>query len=226
MPDIIQWPCNMRRVHAEYFLRWTTRSVGFSLAGHEQIVAPNAGVWEVTITFPRSFDGTDVKSFEAKVAQMRGRANIAAMCICDPYKYAPVVPPRDVPFSDGTWFTDGRGFTDPTGGANPAYVRTAAVAGATAVFVDLTGPPVIPQLRVGDMFSSNGFLHRVTSVAPTGLVRFEPPLRRPIPAWTALQTNPAVFYGRFATDEEGRRMREYLKWGEQVTVRFVEAFDR
>lgn len=226
MPDIIQWPCNMRRVHAEYFLRWTTRSVGFSLAGHEQIVTPNAGVWEVSITFPRLFKPEDVKSFEAKVSKMRGRTNIANVCICDPYKYAPDVGGREIPFSDGTWFSDGRGFADPSGGANPAYTAVPAAVGATSITLDMVGPPAIPPMQIGDMFSVNGFLHRVTASSSAGLIEFEPPLRRPVSGFTSLRTNPPQFYGRFATDDEGRMMREYLKWGEQVTVRFVEAFDR
>lgn len=226
MPDIIDWPCNMRRVHAEYFLRWTTRSVGMSLAGHEQIVAPNAAVWEVSVTFPREFNQQDVKDFEVKVSQMRGRYNVADLCICDPYKYGSDVSPAQVAFSDGTWFTDGTGFADASSGTAVMETTAAASAGDNALSVDLAGPPVIPAFRRGDMFSVNGFLYRVTAAFPGGIVNFEPPLREAIPSGTALQTDPPNFYGRFATDEEGRRMREFLKWGEQVTVRFVEAFDR
>ena len=227
MPDIIPWPCNMRRVHATYFLRWTTRSVGFSLAGHEQVVAPNAAVWEVSVTFPRSFDETDVKTFEAKVSQMRGRFNVANMCICDPYKYGSNINPAQTAFSDGTWFADGTGFTDSSQGSQPVVTTAAAAAGDTVVIIDLVGPPAIPPMRIGDMFSANGFLYRVIFMNEvTGGVAFEPPLREAIPSGTALQTDPPFFYGRFASDDEGRRMREYLKWGEQVTVNFVEAFDR
>lgn len=229
MPDIISWPCNMVRVHAEYFLRWTTRSVGMSLAGHNQIVAPNAAVWEVSVTFPRSFNETDVKEFEAKVSQMRGRFNVADVCICDPYKYGSGVSPAQVGFTDGTWFTDGTGFTDVSltgGGTHPVVTTSAAAAGDNTLTVDLAGPPIIPPFRIGDMFSANGFLYRVVSADGSGNVSFEPPLRETITNGTALQTDPPNFYGRFATDEEGRRMREFLKWGEQVTVSFVEAFDR
>lgn len=225
MPSIIDWPCSMRRVHAEYFLRWTNRSAGFSLAGHEQIVTPNAAVWEVSVTFPRTFSGDDLKAFEAKVSQMRGRTNIADLCICDPYKYGHDVSPRQTPFSDGTWFSDGTGFAE-LSGTNAVIASLDRPAGATTVHVDLVGPPSIPRFRVGDMFSVSGFLYRVVSSNAAGVVAIEPPLRRPITAGTALRTDPPNFYGRFATDDQGRRMREYLKWGEQVTVNFVEAFDR
>lgn len=229
MPDIIPWPCDMRRVHAEYFIKWTTRSVGFSLAGHEQIVAPNAGVWEVSVTFPREFDAVSVRQFEAKVARMRGRFNIADLCLCDPLKFGAEDNPAQIGFTDGTWFTDGTGFTDPAmtgGGSQPVLTSAAAAAGATTISVDLVGPPEIPQMRQGHMFSVNGYLYRVVWAVADGSMGIEPPLREAIPAGTQLQTDPPHFYGRFATDEEGRRMREYLKWGEQVTVRFVEAFDR
>lgn len=226
MPEIIEWPCNMRRVHAQYFLRWTTRSVGFSLAGHEQIVAPNAAVWEVSVTFPREFVQQDVKDFEAIVSQMRGRFNVADICLCDPYKYGSDVSPAQMPFSDGTWFTDGTGHIDTNGGTAPMVTTSAASAGDTTFNVDLAGPPIIPPFRRGDMFSVNGFLYRVVGRTAGGWVRFEPPLREDVATGTTLVTDPPHFYGRFATDDEGRRTREFLKWGEQVTVNFVEAFDR
>ena len=226
MPVIVDWPCSMRRVHAEYFLRWTTRSAGISMAGREQIVSANSAVWEVSVTFPREFNGDEVKRFEAKVAQMRGRLNIADLCICDPLKYGSSVSPVQTPFSDGSWFSDGTGFADPSLGTQPVLTTLARPAGVTSLVVDLAGPPVIPRLRTGDMFSVEGFLYRVISTSPGGAVNIEPPLRRPLAAGVALQTDPPHFYGRFATDDEGRRMREYLKWGDQVTVRFIEAFDR
>src|SRR5690606_11951799 len=184
MPEIIEWPCNMRRVHAQYFLRWTTRSVGFSMAGHEQIVAPNAAVWEVSVTFPREFVQQDVKDFEAIVSQMRGRFNVADICLCDPYKYGANVSPAQMPFSDGTWFTDGTGHIDSNGGVAPMVTTSAAAAGDTTFNVDLDGPPIIPAFRRGDMFSVNGFLYRVVGRTAGGWVRFEPPLREDVPVGT------------------------------------------
>lgn len=226
MAQIINWPCSLGLRETDFFLRWTTRSAGQSLAGHEQIIGANSAVWEVTLTLARSFDQQQVKEFEALVARMRGRQNIANLCICDPYRYGPRVSPQQTPFSDGTWFSDGTGFAEPYGaGVQPLIVTVAGAVGGTQIFVGTTDP-VRPNLRIGDMFSVNGFLYRVVDSGTGGRVDFEPPLRRAIPVGANLIVNPPRFYGRFATDEEGRRPREMLKWGRDVSITFVEAFDR
>lgn len=225
MPEIIEWPCDLGVRDTDFFLKWTTRSAGRLLAGHEQIVGVNAAVWEVSLTFARTFNGDRLRRFEALVARMRGRQNVAALCVCDPYRYGPRVAPQQWPHDDGTWFSDGTGYADgPTGAMQPLLASAPAAVGATSVSVGLTNP-VRPNLRIGDMFSRSGFLYRTVGVAGS-VVQFEPPLRRAIAVDDALTTNPPKFFGRFATDDEGRRVRENLKWGAQVTVNFVEAFDR
>lgn len=226
MAQIINWPCSLGLRETDFFLRWTTRSAGRSLAGHEQIIGVNSAVWEVTLTLARSFDQTQVKTFEALVARMRGRQNIANLCICDPYRYSARVSPLQTPFSDGTWFDDGTGFAEPiSAGTQPLVVTTGGAVGATQIFVGLT-VPTRSNLRIGDMFSLNGFLYRVVDSGAAGRVDFEPPLRQAIPVGATLVVNPPRFFGRFATDDEGRRPREMLKWGREVSITFVEAFDR
>lgn len=226
MAEIINWPCNAGRVSAEYFLKWTTRSVGVSLAGHEQIVAPNAAVWEVTITFSGMPLDPDLRQFEARVSRMRGRFNVANLCLCGPGSYDGDYSPTQTPFSDGTWFADGTGHIDSTAGAAPVVTTAAAAAGANSITVDLEGPPVIPYMREGHMFSVNGFLYRVVWTSEAGAMGIEPPLREAIPSGTTLQTDPPHFYGRFASDNEGRAVREWLRWSDPVTIKFIEAFDR
>ncbi len=39
-------------------------------------------------------------------------------------------------------------------------------------------------------------------------------------------TDPPRFYGRFIDDMQGQRTREMLKWGQSITISFIEAFDR
>ena len=55
---------------------------------------------------------------------------------------------------------------------------------------------------------------------------FEPSARIAIPAGTTLQTDPPVIQCRFIDDSQGMRTRELLRWGSQITLSFVEAFDR
>lgn len=228
MVEVIDWPCSlMRPLDVSYFIQWTSREAGANLHGVPQIISPDIGVWRVDITIPREFDGTRLKQLEAKVSRMRGRYNVADLCICDPYKYGSGVSPVQYPFTDGTWFTDGTGFADATAGAAPVVTTTALAAGGNVLQVDLAGPPAIPHLRLGDMFSVNGFLYRVVGRnVSNGQIRFEPSAREAIPSGTALVTDPPRFYGRFIDDSQGQRTRQFLKWGQSITLSFIEAFDR
>lgn len=227
MVDVITWPCDLLRpLDVSYFIQWGSRDAGANLHGIPQILSPGVGFWRVDITISREFDGTRLKQLEAKVSQMRGRYNVADLCICDPYKYGPEVSPAQFPFTDGTWFSDGTGFADPALGTEPLVTTAAVAAGDNLLTVGLTDP-VRPAFRVGDLFSVNGFLYRVTVVNQSnGNVRFEPPARADIPSGTPLVTDPPRFYGRFVDDSQGQRTREYLRWGAQTTISFVEAFDR
>lgn len=226
MPKLIDWPCDLTRpLDVSYFIQWTSRESGASLLGVPQIIGPEVGVWRVDLTIPREFDGDRLKRLEAKVAQMRGRTNVASLCICDPYKYGSNVSPKQWPFTDGTWFSDGTGFVDAASGAQGVVVTVAAEAGDNKLTIGLTNP-TIPPLRIGDMFSANGFLYRVTESAPSGAIEFEPQARQAIPVGTALATDPPRIWCRFADDGQGQRTRERLKWGSSITLTFVEAFDR
>ena len=226
MVELISWGGGvLRPLDVSYFIQWTSRDAGANLAGVPQILAPQMGVWRVDITIPREFDGTRLKTIEALVSRMRGRFNVADLTICDPYRYGAAVSPRQYGFDDGTWFDDGTGYTDGTGGVQPMVTTAAASAGDTVLYVDLDNPKV-PSLRVGDMFSSNGFLHRVVARNGTGWVRFEPSLRANLALGATLTTDPPHFYGRFVDDMQGQRTRELLKWGQSITLSFVEAFDR
>lgn len=226
MPTLIDWPCAlMRPLDVSYFIQWTTRDAGANLNGIPQVIAPSMGVWRVDITIPRDFDGARVKQLEAKVSEMRGRYNVANICICDPYRYSAAVSPVQAPFGDGTWFSDGTGFVDDGAGLEPMVSTAPVAAGANFINVGVT-EPTRPIFRLGDMFSVNGFLYRVVGANAAGLVRFEPSAREAIPAGTALQTDPPHFHGRFIDDGQGQRPREFLRWGAGMTLSFIEAFDR
>lgn len=213
----------LRHVRASYFLQYRTRSAGVGMAGQEQIVSPRTAYWSVRLDLPAQFDGRLMKEFEGLVAAMEGRANIAEFNVCDPLRYGPKVSPRQEPFSDGTWFADGRGFV--VDGTEPMITTALANKGATSLNVGLSDP-VRPRFRIGDEFSYDHFLYRVTAANPAGLVSVRPRLRTDIPAGAILITDPPVVRMRFATDDEGQRMRDYLRFGAPVALNFVEAFDR
>ncbi|WP_241963243.1 hypothetical protein [Paracoccus suum] len=221
---VIVWPAGLLRpVEGSFFIRNISRSGGVSLNGVEQVLTSTASWWEISLTLSREFDGERLKAFEAYISRMRGRQNVAAIPLCDPYRYGAKVSPLQQPWSDGTYFSDGTGWVDGTA-SQPMTVVNAAGVGSRFLTFKLT-QPVRPALRLGDMFSINGFLYRVTSAGGNDIY-FEPPLRQAIPAGQVIQTDPPVFYGRFATDDEGRRSRELMRWGGQTTLTLIEAFDR
>lgn len=226
MPELIILPCDLMRPRdATFFINWTTKSAGRRMSdGQEQVLDKGYGYWQVDYSLPLEFSQDRIKQFEAAISMLRGRRNIARICVCDPFRYGKRVSPAQQPFSDGTWFSDGTGWSD---GSQVEQMRLSAdaPAGAQVVFFQLTQPTRIP-LRVGDMFSVKGFLYRVVDANATGWTRIEPPLRAAIPADTVVATDPAYIRVRLADDQQGRRAREMLRWGQPVTVSFVEAFER
>lgn len=221
--EIIEWPCDLLRpINIGFHLRAVTRGAGTSITGRPQITAPGIQYWQIVMDLPRQFDGEKIRQMEALVARMEGRANIARLCLCDPYKYGARRSPAQQPWSDGTWFSDGTGFTDGTA-SHQLVVDRSCEAGGNTLRVSLTDP-VVPPLRPGDMFSHEGRLYRVTESWGPGWTRFAPRARAPIPAGAALQTDPPQILARFASDDEGARMREMLRWGGAVTLTFEEAF--
>lgn len=226
MTEIVDWPCSLvRPMNLTLFLRSNSRSAGMSLAGVEHIVGSGARRWELTLDLPRQFRRDQVREFEATVSRMDGRRNIAALCICDPFRYNARRSPAQQPWSDNTYFSDGYGWVGDNPTVSPIVVSTGAAAGATQLNIKVTEPK-IPGFQKGDYFSHDGFLYHVIGRTDEGWVKFAPGARRPIPVGATLLTDPPKFYGRFADDEQGRRAREYLRWGAATSLTFVEAFDR
>lgn len=226
--EIIVWPCDLGVYSITPFIQWTTRSAGTGMStGVEQIVGVNAGSWSLRLDFGMQNDPVKIKQFEALVSRMRGRQNIASICICDPFKYDASVAPLQYPYSDGTWHTDGTGFIDSDSDEVQPIVSTNNVPMGGGQFYYSHWNPHRSAMRVGDLFTHENFLYRVTVSGPDdNNFRFEPPARRPMPVGTQIITTPLRAYFRFATDGEGERARERLRFGSDVSLQFVEAFDR
>ncbi|TRD21914.1 hypothetical protein [Palleronia caenipelagi] len=222
---VVSWPSELlRHLDAQYFPRFYNRSAGRALNGREQIIGTGNAIWDVMLSIPRDFDSRRVKQFEAAVASMNGRANVTDFAICSPDRFDHSVSPLQTPHSDGTWFEDGFGYAEDKG-VHPVTFTADAPAGSNVLTQDLTDP-VRPSLRVGDEFSHQKFLHRVTAHLSGGRIRIEPSLRVGIAAGEPVAVDPPVIRLRFASDDEGRRTREYLRYGAPVDLRFVEVFDR
>jgi len=210
-------------VDVDYFLKFQTRSSGIALSGQSQVAATGASHWQVRIGLSFDGDETAVKMFEALTASAQGRSSVIRLPLLDPYAFDSGVSPRQEPFSDGTWFGDDTGFL--ATGTHPVDVASEAPIGATSLTVNLSGPSR-PHFRVGDYFSFDDFLYRVTDANSSGAVRFLPRLRSTIPSGAVLETDPPHIRVRFASDDEGRRKRKLGRFGIPITLNFVEAFER
>lgn len=225
MVEIIEWPCDLLRLtYQRLFLQNITRNAGRSLSGQEQIIDAGAQHWQLSLSTTIEWKEDRIKGFEALISEMGGRRNIAAICLSDAYEYGEDIAPQQVRHSDGTWFSDDTGYGD-SSGMQPLILTQEAEGGTNQLWTDI-GDPRRPGLRVGDLFSVDGFLYRVLRRDDAGWVKFAPPARRAMPAGTRLETSPVVGYFRFASDDQGARGRDLLSYGEAVTLDFVEAFDR
>lgn len=220
---LIDWPKEvLPHVESSLFINWLDRSLGVSIIDREQVISPGVGTWEVSMQILRTSDQTVLKTFEALTAQMRGRYGSARFDIRDLYRYSASISPLQETFDDGTWFSDGTGIIRE--GVQPMVVTADAAIGDTSLSVSLTNP-LQPPFRIGDLFSHDDFLHRVTSTAGT-TVNFLPRLRSAISNGAVLQTDPPKFRAKFADREQGRRSRQYLRHASPVTLTFVEDLDR
>lgn len=223
MPDVIEWPERLlKHTSASYFLQPLNRSAGMSIIGREQIISPGASFWRASLSISRQLNGAYMKEFDAYITAMQGRWNFAQFKICDPFKFGARRNPK-APFTDHTWFSDGTGFDDL--GSEPVYTTASAAVGSIYLSLDLKNP-TINNLRVGDEFSHNYFLYRVTSADSAGNISFLPPLRQGIASGEQIILDPPVIRMRFATDDEGVREREALRFGSEITLNFVEVFER
>lgn len=223
---VIEWPAGLLRMSmTSYFIDWQSRSAGRGLSGHEQIISSGTGAWRLRFGLVLEHDAGRLRRFEALVSEMRGRLNTAAIPLYDRFAYNETVSPRQQPYGDTTFHTDGYEFSAVGRGVEPLLTSAAASAGASQITVNLETPRR-PSFQVGDLFSVNGWLHRVVRRNDAGWVKIEPPLRQAVPLGTVLQTAPPIVHAKFATDGEGERARDLLSWGEPVTLTFVEDFDR
>lgn len=212
----------VRLTHQSMFPRRRCRSAGTSLIGVPQSVGSGIKIWECDLGIAPDFEQKRIKAFEAFIAGLLC-SDIVRIPIYDLYGYGPDFSPAMAPFSDGTFFSDGTGFA--LAYVAPLEVVTDAVAGATQIFVKVTEPS-IPNLRIGDAFSVDGFFYVVTQSTSAGSVRFGPPLRRAVNSGTVLQTDPPYFYGKPSGETFGQRGRGPNSIAPSITLPFIEAFDR
>lgn len=222
---VIPWPMPDRQTYVRAHIASKSRDAGANLLGVAQIQGSAAQVWNITVSIAEQPDPLKIKEFEALISRMRGRENVAALPIMDDFGFNASVSPVQVGFSDGTSFTDGTGFFSAGAGVLAPVVSSGAAAGSRLLTINIV-PVGRRAMRVGDLFSVNGFLYRVVSVGVGGDIAFEPRARQAIPAGTELITDPPVIYCRFSTDDQGARGRGKMHRAEAISLEFVEAFDR
>jgi len=224
--QIIEWPSSLLRVASHsYFLGANSRQGDRDLSGRVQIISTGDQIWSLQMTIALDDDPARIREFDAYVAMMEGMGNIAEFGVKDTLNYDHRVAPLQYPFSDGEYFSDDTGFIDGDAtDVQPLIATEIAASGAKLVTV-ATSNPAITSLRVGDMFSHNYFLHRVTAW-DAGDVSFLPALRTAVAVDDVLGTSPPVVRMRFASDGEGRATRTINNHRGALTLNFIEVFDR
>lgn len=183
---------------------WKTKSGGLPIYGQEMIVASTNHVWNAEIEI--ILVDQQIKIWEAFVDTIRGRSGAIRIAIpvhwCDDLysRLAFSVGGPSIPYSDGTRHSDGTGFAREM----PFFkLEQAADFWAQDVLIDMTGYAL--GLQMGDCLGIDGNLYRVASAVPESLgmrVGINPPLRRPLPAGTAVSTDPRPVF-RLETDLTG-----------------------
>lgn len=221
--QIVQWPSELLRVASHsYHLQSFSRQGQPDLSNQVQVKTTGDQIWALQMTLALDGDPDRVRMFDSYVDQMNGMANIAEFGVKDCLAYDERIAPKQEPFSSDEFFASGYGFLGD--GVQPVVATATAAAGLKAITVATTGPIRTP-LRVGDMFSHNYFLHRVTSQSG-GTVNFLPALRSAVAVDDVFATTPPTVRMRFASDGEGRATRTPSAHRAAVTLNFIEAFQR
>ncbi len=221
--QVVQWPAELLRVATHsYFLQPLTRQGQPDLSGRVQVVTTGDQIWSLQMTIQIDGDPDRVRMFDSYVDQMNGMANIAEFGIKDALAYDERVAPKQETYSTGEYFSTGYGFKGD--GVEPVVASGAASGGDKSITVATTDPIRTP-FRVGDLFSHNYFLHRVTGQTG-GTVNFLPALRGSVSVDDVLATTPPTVRMRFASDGEGRATRTAETHRSAVTLNFIEAFQR
>ena len=220
---VVQWPSDLFRVSSHsWFLQSFSRQGQPDLSGRTQIVTTGDQIWSLQFDLQLDGDADRVRKFYSFVDQMNGMANIAQFDVCDSLGYDERIAPKQESFSTGEFFSTGYGFVGT--GTEPVVASAVSAAGATTITMTMTDPVRTP-FRVGDMFSHNYFLYRVTGQTG-GVVSFLPALRAAVAVDDVLATTPPIVRMRFASDQEGRATRTSRSHRAPLSLSFTEAFDR
>ncbi len=221
--SVVQWPAELMRVATHsYFLDPNGRQGQQDLSGRTQVVTTGDQIWSLQMTLALDGDPDRVRMYDSIIDQMNGMANIAEFGLKDALAYNEGIAPKQNPFSTGEFFSTGYGFKGE--GIQPVVATAIASGGGKSITV-ATADPTRTPFRMGDLFSHNYFLHRVTGQSG-GTVNFLPALRGDVAVDDVLATTPPVVRMRFASPGEGRATRSAAAHRQSVTLNFVEAFAR
>lgn len=209
--------------------------MGPGVDGRSQIVFVENRKWTGQIDFP----AMDLKALgyaQSIGDQLRGRAGVLRVPVINigtprflgdeaSFYQSIGVSPNDVArgalaFDDGSTFDDGSGFALPDFG-EPTVVSDAAAGASSLLLTGFLGV----SLGVGRFFAIDDFLYRVAS-NDGGAVTFNPPLRAAVAAGAVAEVSAPAIRVRLAGKADWRPFAEYLRLGQPMTVRVVEAFDR
>jgi hypothetical protein len=213
-----------------------TRTSAPGLDGRQQFVTTENRVWRGSVSVA-AFDVDQLGAWLGFAADLGGRGGVFALPVPDPLRIDPVddggpgfllsagytqaqIDAGQVAFSGGELFAGGEGFAL-AAFADPVAGQLADI-GAAAL--QLSG--ILAQMvRVGSVFSINGYLHRVTA-ADGGALRFAPPLRAAVAAGAVVNMIAPQIFVRLVDDAGAPQSLDLGGYMAGFDLQLVEVFAR
>lgn len=216
---IVDLPCKFGPILSDWIINVRGRSAGDGVTGQGQVVMGVEPRWEARLDFA-AFDREMVLMWRTFVDRMRGRVNVARLCVCDMYRplWKHILTPEQLaqlggnglPHSDESYHNDDTGYQQTLG-----LISNGAIQRGATSFITTTNA-ISAALRNGHFFSHNDWLYRVTGTIINGdgttTFEFEPPMRRPVEAGSTLLLEAKVLVV-FETDLEGRLPLDLGRFG-------------
>ena len=237
MTVVLDFPASLlgKRRNQNFHINTTSATLGRGLSGLEQTVYSENRHWSGALDFV-TLTGEQIQEALAFGDELNGKANAVRLPVLnrgtlthgstDQAFYAEAgysaadIARGFTTFEDGTTFADGAGFALPS--TDEPLVSAYAGVGATSVTVEgLIGQ----RLRRGTYFSYRDYLYRCAT-NDRGTITFNPPLRAPIEAGSRVEVSNPTVQMKLADDNGWKLFVELARFGQPMSVNFIERLDR
>lgn len=215
---------------SQWSLATTTISGGLGLDGRTQRIRRENRTWACTYIVLDAWGGEAGQgAYMAFLDEINGAANTFTVEVPQPGQIVSTSSTSST-LQGNMFLFEGNNMLFDTGTNNAIFLDgdpnpgTSAFAAAAASIIQTSGADGL-VLRVGDHFSHNDFLYRI-SANDGGTISFNPPLRAAIASGQTLEVlNPKIRV-RLSDDSAAATAHQFSQWGAPYTMTLIEAFER